>query len=57
MADPPWDMHMDLPYGALPDDEMKKFTCEKVSRWWRYISMGHRKGYRISERMFRNMGI
>ena len=23
MADPPWDIHMDLPYGTLRDDEMK----------------------------------
>ena len=23
MADPPWDIHMDLPYGTLSDDEMK----------------------------------
>ena len=23
MADPPWDIHMELPYGTLSDDEMK----------------------------------
>ncbi|MGH0165951.1 UNVERIFIED_CONTAM: hypothetical protein FKN15_058483 [Acipenser sinensis] len=24
MADPPWDIHMELPYGTLTDDEMRK---------------------------------
>jgi mRNA m6A methyltransferase catalytic subunit len=24
MADPPWDIHMELPYGTMADDEMKK---------------------------------
>ena len=24
MADPPWDIHMDLPYGTMLDDEMRK---------------------------------
>ena len=23
MADPPWDIHMELPYGTMSDDEMK----------------------------------
>ena len=23
MADPPWDIHMELPYGTLSDDEMR----------------------------------
>lgn len=26
MADPPWDIHMELPYGTLTDDEMRKLT-------------------------------
>ena len=24
MADPPWDIHMELPYGTMSDDEMRK---------------------------------
>ena len=23
MADPPWDIHMELPYGTMADDEMR----------------------------------
>mmetsp|Transcript_96541 Transcript_96541/g.208343 ORF Transcript_96541/g.208343 Transcript_96541/m.208343 type:complete len:102 (-) Transcript_96541:597-902(-) len=30
-ADPPWDIHMDLPYGTLRDDEMKQLEVEKLS--------------------------
>lgn len=26
MADPPWDIHMELPYGTLSDDEMKNLN-------------------------------
>jgi len=26
MADPPWDIHMELPYGTLSDDEMRKLS-------------------------------
>uniref|UniRef100_A0A672LM04 mRNA m(6)A methyltransferase n=1 Tax=Sinocyclocheilus grahami TaxID=75366 RepID=A0A672LM04_SINGR len=26
MADPPWDIHMELPYGTLTDDEMRKLN-------------------------------
>lgn len=26
MADPPWDIHMELPYGTLTDDEMKSLN-------------------------------
>ncbi|KAM9718190.1 N(6)-adenosine-methyltransferase subunit METTL3 [Menidia menidia] len=26
MADPPWDIHMELPYGTLTDDEMRKLS-------------------------------
>lgn len=30
MADPPWDIHMDLPYGTMTDEEMRslRVTCE-----------------------------
>jgi mRNA (2'-O-methyladenosine-N6-)-methyltransferase len=24
MADPPWDIHMELPYGTMSDDEMRQ---------------------------------
>ncbi|OPJ89232.1 hypothetical protein AV530_001476 [Patagioenas fasciata monilis] len=26
MADPPWDIHMELPYGTLTDDEMRRLN-------------------------------
>ena len=26
MADPPWEIHQDLPYGTMQDDEMRKLT-------------------------------
>jgi mRNA (2'-O-methyladenosine-N6-)-methyltransferase len=26
MADPPWDIHMELPYGTLSDDEMRRLN-------------------------------
>jgi mRNA (2'-O-methyladenosine-N6-)-methyltransferase len=30
MADPPWDIHMELPYGTLRDDEMKNLPVRKL---------------------------
>ena len=30
MADPPWDIHMDLPYGTLSDDEMKNLPVRNL---------------------------
>ena len=26
MADPPWDIHMELPYGTLSEDEMRQLS-------------------------------
>lgn len=26
MADPPWEIHQDLPYGTMSDDEMRKMN-------------------------------
>lgn len=26
MADPPWDIHMELPYGTMSDDEMRRLN-------------------------------
>lgn len=26
MADPPWDIHMELPYGTMSDDEMRRMN-------------------------------
>lgn len=26
MADPPWEIHQDLPYGTMADDEMRKLN-------------------------------
>ncbi|XP_055388731.1 LOW QUALITY PROTEIN: N6-adenosine-methyltransferase subunit METTL3-like [Condylostylus longicornis] len=30
MADPPWDIHMDLPYGTMTDNEMKSLRLDQV---------------------------
>ena len=30
MADPPWDIHMDLPYGTLSDEEMKNLPVKNL---------------------------
>ena len=30
MADPPWDIHMDLPYGTMTDDEMREMGVGHV---------------------------
>lgn len=30
MADPPWDIHMDLPYGTLSDDEMRSMKVSEL---------------------------
>ena len=32
MADPPWDIHMDLPYGTMLDDEMRKMGVRSSQR-------------------------
>lgn len=30
MADPPWDIHMELPYGTMSDDEMRKLSVPNL---------------------------
>ena len=30
MMDPPWDIHMTLPYGTLTDDEMKDMKIQQL---------------------------
>lgn len=30
MADPPWDIHMELPYGTMSDDEMRKLDVPSL---------------------------
>ena len=30
MADPPWDIHMELPYGTMSDDEMRKLDVPNL---------------------------
>lgn len=30
MLDPPWDIHMNLPYGTLKDKEMKHLKVEQL---------------------------
>ncbi len=32
MADPPWDIHMELPYGTMSDDEMRKMNVQVCNR-------------------------
>ena len=31
MADPPWDIHMNLPYGTMKDDEMREMKVLQPS--------------------------
>jgi mRNA (2'-O-methyladenosine-N6-)-methyltransferase len=31
MADPPWDIHMELPYGTMTDEEMKNMRIKELS--------------------------
>ena len=30
MADPPWDIHMELPYGTLADEEVKNLNIGDI---------------------------
>ncbi len=30
MADPPWDIHMELPYGTMSDDEMRRMDVQSL---------------------------
>ena len=30
MADPPWDIHMELPYGTMSDDEMRSVKLSSI---------------------------
>ena len=30
MADPPWHIHMDLPYGTMEDDEMRSLPITEL---------------------------
>lgn len=30
MADPPWDIHMELPYGTMSDDEMRRLSIMRI---------------------------
>jgi len=32
MADPPWDIHMELPYGTLKDEEMLELHVDKLAK-------------------------
>ena len=31
MADPPWDIHMELPYGTMKDEEMLELPVKNMS--------------------------
>ena len=30
MSDPPWEIHQDLPYGTMADDEMRKMQVSEL---------------------------
>ena len=30
MADPPWDIHMELPYGTMADEEMRQLSIPSL---------------------------
>jgi mRNA (2'-O-methyladenosine-N6-)-methyltransferase len=30
MADPPWDIHMELPYGTMADEEMRRLNIPSL---------------------------
>lgn len=30
MADPPWDIHMELPYGTMEDEQMRKLGVSQL---------------------------
>lgn len=32
MADPPWDIHMELPYGTMADDEMRNLNIPSLQQ-------------------------
>ncbi|WVQ81921.1 hypothetical protein IAT38_004048 [Cryptococcus sp. DSM 104549] len=34
VADPPWDIHMSLPYGTMTDDEMRKLPIRSLQPDW-----------------------
>ncbi|WJZ84888.1 hypothetical protein VitviT2T_004466 [Vitis vinifera] len=40
MADPPWDIHMELPYGTMADDEMRSLSVP-ILRTDGLIFLGH----------------
>ena len=46
MADPPWDIHMELPYGTMSDEEMRKLNVPVLQDdgWWWITRGGGRRG-------------
>jgi mRNA (2'-O-methyladenosine-N6-)-methyltransferase len=40
MADPPWDIHMELPYGTMSDDEMRRLPIPSLQVLSYYDSWG-----------------
>ena len=40
MADPPWDIYMELPYGTMADDEMRSLSVP-ILRTDGLIFLGH----------------
>ena len=34
MADPPWEIHQDLPYGTMSDDEMRNLDIATLQVGW-----------------------
>ncbi len=39
LADPPWDIHMSLPYGTLSDDDCRSLTIPQLQPTWGLLAM------------------
>ena len=56
MVDPPWDIHMELPYGTMADDEMHSLSVH-ILQTDGLIFLGHWTRYGDYMRMSRIVGI
>ena len=56
MVDPPWDIHMELPYGTMADDEMCSLNVH-ILQTDGLIFLGHWTRYGDYMRMSRIVGI
>ncbi|KAI9637327.1 putative mRNA methyltransferase [Dioszegia hungarica] len=39
MADPPWDIHMSLPYGTMTDDELRRLPLPQLQPDWGVLAL------------------